>query len=65
MDGSTREPRREEEALPTGISTQDPRREGGKDGVRDALRVATADMTLTAEAEQARLVHVVETGPHL
>ena len=65
MDESTREPRREGGALPTGLSTQDPRREGGKDGVRDGLRAATADMTLTAEAEYVHFVHDEESASRL
>lgn len=48
---STREPLRDEGALPAGRSTQDPRREtAGEDGVREALRVAT-DMTLLATTD--------------
>lgn len=50
MDRSTREPRRDGGALAAGTSTQDPRREAGEDGVKEALRVATADMTLDTKA---------------
>lgn len=60
IERSTREPRREEGALPTGTSTQDPRREtAGEEGVKDALRVAT-DMTLDTEADLYRFVQVVQ-----
>lgn len=59
MERSTREPRRDEGALPTGTSTQEPRREtAGEEGVKEARRVAT-DMTRDTEAEEPRFVHVV------